>query len=72
MDVWVVCRVREAGRTLEVNQADGRSRTREIGRCAVASSGKPTMSGPKGFALVLGGMLGVMLALWILAALVAP
>ncbi len=38
----------------------------------MASGGKPTMSGPKGFAIVLGGMLGIMLVLWTLAALVAP
>lgn len=36
------------------------------------SSEKSTMSGPKGFALVLGGMLGIMLVLWTIAALVAP
>jgi hypothetical protein len=30
------------------------------------------MSGPKGFAIVIGGMLGVLLLLWGLAALVAP
>ncbi len=38
----------------------------------MASGGKSAMSGPKGFALVLGGMLGIMLLLWGLAALVAP
>lgn len=38
----------------------------------MASGGKSTMSGPKGFAIVLGGMLGIMLVLWALAALVAP
>ncbi len=38
----------------------------------MAGEGKPAMSGPKGFALVLGGMLGIMLVLWALAALVAP
>jgi hypothetical protein len=30
------------------------------------------MSGAKGFALLIGGMLGIMLVLWGLAALVAP
>jgi hypothetical protein len=30
------------------------------------------MSGPKGFAIMIGGMLGVLLLLWGLAALVAP
>jgi Tfp pilus assembly protein PilX len=36
------------------------------------SDGRSTISGPRGFALVLGGMLLVMAALWGLAALVAP
>ncbi|WP_279473308.1 hypothetical protein [Actinomadura darangshiensis] len=36
------------------------------------SGGKPTMSGPKGLAIALGGMLGIMLVLWAIAALVAP
>ncbi len=36
------------------------------------SGEKPTVAGPKGFAIVLGAMLGVMLVLWGLAALVAP
>ncbi|MQY05488.1 hypothetical protein ACRB68_35640 [Actinomadura sp. RB68] len=31
-----------------------------------------TVAGPKGIAIVLCGMLGIMLALWGLAALVAP
>lgn len=30
------------------------------------------MSGAKGFAIALGGMLGILLVIWILAALVAP
>ncbi len=30
------------------------------------------MSGAKGFAIMLGGMLGIILLLWVLAALVAP
>ncbi|MFB4305112.1 hypothetical protein [Actinomadura sp. GTD37] len=34
--------------------------------------GRPAMSGPKGFALVIGGMFGILLVLWGLAALVAP
>ena len=38
----------------------------------MASGGKSVMSGPKGLAIMLGGMLGVMLVLWGLAALVAP
>ncbi|WP_255205185.1 hypothetical protein [Actinomadura sp. BRA 177] len=40
----------------------------------MASSGgdRPTMSGPKGFAIMIGGMLGILLLLWGLAALVAP
>ncbi|MBB4778777.1 hypothetical protein F4557_007195 [Actinomadura catellatispora] len=37
-----------------------------------SGDGKSTMSGAKGFAIVLGGMLGVILLLWALAALVAP
>ncbi|MES9602970.1 hypothetical protein AB0C69_11530 [Actinomadura sp. NPDC048032] len=39
---------------------------------AVASGGKRAMSGPKGFAIVIGGMFGIMLVLWTLAALAAP
>jgi preprotein translocase subunit SecG len=38
----------------------------------VSDGGKSTLSGPKGFAIVLGGMLGIMAVLWLLAALVAP
>jgi hypothetical protein len=38
----------------------------------VASGDKPAISGGKGFALVLCGMLGILLVLWGLAALVAP
>ncbi len=34
--------------------------------------GKSTISGPKGFAIMMGGMLGIMLVLWVIAALVAP
>lgn len=34
--------------------------------------GKPTMSGPKGFAVMIGGMFGIMIVLWAVAALVAP
>ncbi len=32
----------------------------------MASSGgdRPTMSGPKGFAIMIGGMLGILLLLW--------
>ncbi len=36
------------------------------------SGDKPTVSGPKGFAIVLGGMLLIMALLWGLGALVAP
>ncbi|WP_067483870.1 hypothetical protein [Actinomadura hibisca] len=36
------------------------------------SGEKKTVSGPKGFAIVLIGMLGIMAVLWGLAALVAP
>lgn len=36
------------------------------------SDQKPAMSGPKGFAIVLGGMLGIMLVLWILGAMASP
>jgi hypothetical protein len=39
---------------------------------ASSGSGKPGMSGAKGFALVIGGMFGIMLVLWGIAALVAP
>jgi Tfp pilus assembly protein PilX len=39
---------------------------------ASSGSGKPGLSGPKGFALVIGGMLLVMLVLWGIGALVAP
>ncbi|GGQ09883.1 hypothetical protein GCM10010187_27440 [Actinomadura coerulea] len=39
---------------------------------AVASGGKRAMSGPKGFAIVIGGMFGIMLVLWTLAAIAAP
>lgn len=39
---------------------------------AVTSGDKPALSGGKGFALVLCGMLAILLALWGLAALVAP
>ncbi|RKS79155.1 hypothetical protein BZB76_0597 [Actinomadura pelletieri DSM 43383] len=38
----------------------------------MASGGKSTMSGPKGMALMLGAMLGILLLIWGLAALVAP
>jgi len=37
-----------------------------------SGGGKPTMSGAKGFAIVFGAMLGVLLLLWALAALAAP
>ncbi|WP_258572282.1 hypothetical protein [Actinomadura parmotrematis] len=36
------------------------------------ASGKQPISGAKGIAIVLGGMLAVMLVLWLLAYLVAP
>ncbi|GAA2442196.1 hypothetical protein GCM10010191_68150 [Actinomadura vinacea] len=39
---------------------------------AVSDGGKSTLSGPKGFAIILGGMLGIMLILWGIGALVAP
>ncbi|GAA4239443.1 hypothetical protein GCM10022254_59580 [Actinomadura meridiana] len=51
-----------AGRTPEHGKAGG----------AVASGDKSTVSGPKGFAIMLGAMLIIMLLLWGLAALVAP
>lgn len=38
----------------------------------MASGGRQTMSGAKGLAIVLGGMLGILLLIWLLAALVAP
>jgi hypothetical protein len=38
----------------------------------VNDGGKSTLSGPRGFAIILGGMLGVMLVLWGIAVLVAP
>lgn len=37
-----------------------------------SGGGKSTISGPKGFAIMLGAMLAIILALWGLAALVAP
>lgn len=42
------------------------------GDTAVNDGGKSSLSGPKGFAIVLGGMLGVMLVLWVIASLAAP
>ncbi|MGI5165991.1 hypothetical protein ACQEU3_16670 [Spirillospora sp. CA-253888] len=36
------------------------------------SGEKKTVSGPKGFAIVLCGMLGIMAVLWAIAAMVAP
>ncbi|MFI0354421.1 hypothetical protein [Actinomadura sp. 9N407] len=39
---------------------------------AVSDGEKSTVSGPKGFAIVLGAMLGVMLVLWGIGYLVAP
>lgn len=36
------------------------------------SSEKTGVAGAKGFALMLGGMLGIMAVLWFLASLVAP
>jgi len=39
---------------------------------AAVSGEKSTVSGAKGFAIVLCGMFGIMLVLWVLAALVAP
>ncbi|WP_433465235.1 hypothetical protein [Spirillospora sp. CA-128828] len=39
---------------------------------ASSGSGKPAMSGAKGFALVVGGMFGVMAVLWGIAILVSP
>ncbi|PRX05340.1 UNVERIFIED_ORG: hypothetical protein CLV66_105229 [Actinomadura viridilutea] len=36
------------------------------------STGKSTMSGGKGMAIVLGAMFGIIALLWLLAALVAP
>ncbi|MEO3823142.1 hypothetical protein [Actinomadura sp. B10D3] len=39
---------------------------------AGSGSGKQGMSGPKGFAVAIGGMLLIMLVLWGIAAMVAP
>ncbi|MFA1541604.1 hypothetical protein [Actinomadura monticuli] len=39
---------------------------------ASGDGGRPAMSGAKGFAVMIGGMLGVLLVLWVLAALLAP
>jgi hypothetical protein len=36
------------------------------------SGGKAPMSGAKGFAVIIGGMFGIMLVLWVLAAIAAP
>ncbi|MBG6092443.1 hypothetical protein IW256_006556 [Actinomadura viridis] len=38
----------------------------------MSADGKPTLSGPKGFAVILGGMLGIMAILWLIASLLAP
>ena len=38
----------------------------------MASGDKPAMSGARGFAIVIGAMLGILLVLWALAALAAP
>ena len=35
-------------------------------------SDQKTMSGAKGFAIVLGSMLGIIAVLWLIATLVAP
>ncbi|GGV23481.1 hypothetical protein GCM10010182_52470 [Actinomadura cremea] len=66
----VVSGARGSGRTLYVDAARRSGRARGPG--GVVAGGKSTMSGPKGFALVLAGMLGIMAVLWGLAALVAP
>ncbi|MFI0374317.1 hypothetical protein ACH35V_41215 [Actinomadura sp. 1N219] len=44
----------------------------KAGGVVTSGGGKSTMSGPKGFALMLGAMLAIILAIWGLAALVAP
>jgi len=38
----------------------------------VSDGGKSTLSGPKGLAIILGGMLGIMVALWLIAVVAAP
>jgi hypothetical protein len=38
----------------------------------VSDGGKTTISGARGFAMVLGGMLGIMAVLWGIGYLVAP
>ncbi len=38
----------------------------------MSDGGKSTISGPKGFAIILGGMLGIMLVLWGIGFMVAP
>ncbi|GAA4086930.1 hypothetical protein GCM10022214_53890 [Actinomadura miaoliensis] len=56
------------GRTLD----EGATPPLMITRRRAVSTGKSTMSGPKGLAVILGGMLGMIALLWLLAALVAP
>lgn len=67
-------RVRSTGRRPYAWWGEGRTFQAPDGKSggAVASGDRPAMSGPKGFALVICGMLGVLLLLWGLAALVAP
>jgi hypothetical protein len=38
----------------------------------VSDGGKDTLSGPKGFAIILGGMFGVIGVLWLVATLMMP
>jgi len=45
---------------------------RTVGDTAVSEGEKPTISGPKGFAIILGAMIGVLLVLWGIAYVLAP
>ena len=38
----------------------------------MSDGGKSTLAGPKGFAIVLGGMLGVIAVLWLVATMLMP
>jgi hypothetical protein len=69
----VVSAARGDGRTLDQGPRHfGESLFHPDRRRRAVSGEKSTLSGAKGFAIILGSMFGIIALLWVLAALVAP